>query len=146
MAGEHKEVKYLRLFLKEPGTERLRKTAAGWLERLTTEGWRETLREKNHDHIVVRMEREGFKPRTIKVRPPEPRPTRDRGGFGRGGPGGRGGGGGFGGGGGRGGPGGRGGGGGFGGGGRGGPGGPGGRGGPPPAQPPPAATPPTATP
>jgi len=87
MAGDHKEVRYLRLHLKEPGTERLRKTADGWLRHHLSEGWRETSREKDHDFITVRLDREGHKPRKVKIKISVPEPRDRRGRFG--GPGGR---------------------------------------------------------
>src|SRR3954470_1680166 len=120
--GDHKEVRYERLQVKVPGTERLRKTAEGRLKHLTNDGWREIEREQTSDYIKVRLERTGHTPWNVKIKEAPAVQVRERRrGFGFGGPGGggggRGGGGGFGG---RGGPGG----------GRGGPGGPSGPGGP----------------
>jgi hypothetical protein len=112
--GDHKEVRYERLYVKVPGSEKLRKNAAGRLRHLVNTGWRETERSQTAEYIKVRVERTGFTSPYIKLNEAPAIAPRER----RGGPGGfRGGGpGGF-----RGGPGGPGG---F----RGGPGGP--RGGP----------------
>ena len=128
--AEYREVVHERLFVKVPGGDKLRKTAAGRLKYMLTAGWRETNRWQNPEFITIRLERSGHAP-TMKILPkPPPPPQRMNRGGGRGGFGGRGGG--YGG---RGGPGGpRG----------GGPGGPGGpsRGGPPAtAAPQPGATP-----
>src|SRR5919198_1757142 len=97
--GDHKEVMYERLYVKVPGTDKLRKNAAGRLRHLLNTGWRETERAQTGDYIRVRVERTGFTPEfvTIKEGPPPP-PRERRGGPGRGGrfggpggPGGRGG-------------------------------------------------------
>ena len=50
---DYKQVIHERLYLKEPGTERFRKTSAGHLKRLLAEGWRETERWHAEDHITV---------------------------------------------------------------------------------------------
>jgi hypothetical protein len=92
--AEYHEVRHERLYMKEPRTERLRKTATGRLRHMLATGWRETERWHAEDHITVRLERSGVAPRGVripKVTPPPPRQG------GRGGPGfGRGPGGGFG--------------------------------------------------
>ena len=59
---DYKQVIHERLYLKEPGTERFRKTSAGRLKRLLAEGWRETERWHAEDHITVRLERAGVSP------------------------------------------------------------------------------------
>ena len=110
---DYKEVTHEKMFLKEPGTDRVRKNAAGRLKNLLNEGWRETDRWNTDRYIMVRLERSGVSPwigKPIKISAADLPPRREGR---RGGPP-------FGGGGGRGGPGG----------GRGGP-GQGGRGGPP---------------
>jgi hypothetical protein len=126
--ADYKEVRNEDLYVKVPGTENLRKTAAARLRYLLASGWRETERWQYPTHITIRVERSGHAP--LMTRLPKPPPMLPR--APRGGPGGRGG---FGGPGGRGGPGGPGGPGGRGGpgsqGGRGGPGGPGGAAGAP---------------
>jgi hypothetical protein len=132
--SEYKEVVHERLYVRVPGGDKLRKTAAGRLKHMLADGWRETQRWQYPDSITVRLERSGHAP-TMKIlpKPPPPPQRMNRGGRG-GGFGGRGGG--FGG---------------RGGGFRGGPGGPPGaggpnRGGPPaPAAAPAPATPPPAT-
>ncbi|TMK84930.1 MAG: hypothetical protein E6G44_08655 [Actinobacteria bacterium] len=87
--AEYREVKHERLYVKEPGTERLRKSAAGHLRYLLATGWRETERWHANDYITVRVERSGHAPRMTrlpKVVPPPPRPPRQRFGQGPGGP------------------------------------------------------------
>jgi hypothetical protein len=90
--GDHKEVLYERLYLKVPGTDKLRKTAAARLRSLLSDGYRETDRTQAPDHIVVRVERTGVPP--LKVRLPrqeapdqryERRPRNQQFGGGRGG-------------------------------------------------------------
>jgi hypothetical protein len=113
--AEYREVRHVRLYVKEPGTERLRKSAEGMLRHLLASGWREVERWHARDYMTVKVERAGRAPLLMtmpKFETPPPRARR----FGDRGPGGPGGSGGFGG---RSGPGGR----------RGGPGGPGGPGG-----------------
>src|SRR5919201_5251629 len=96
--ADRKEIRYERLYVKVPGTDKLRKNAAGRLRHLLNTGWRETERLQTGDYIRVRVERTGFTPEfvTIKEGPPPP-PRERRGGPGRGGrfgsPGGPGGGG-----------------------------------------------------
>jgi hypothetical protein len=90
--GQHHEVRHEVLYVKEPGTERLRKNAAARLRYLLANGWRETERWHAQDHITVRVERSGVAPKMTtmpKFEAPPPRPPRQ--GFGRGGPGGAGG-------------------------------------------------------
>ena len=55
---DYKQVIHERLYLKEPGTERFRKTSAGRLKRMLAEGWRETERWHAEDHITVRLDRQ----------------------------------------------------------------------------------------
>lgn len=86
--AEYREVMYERLYLKEPRTERLRKSAAGHLRHLLATGWKEIERWHTDDYITVRMERTGHAPlmtRMPKIEPPAPRPPRR--GMGPGGPG-----------------------------------------------------------
>jgi hypothetical protein len=87
--AEYREVMHERLYVKEPGTERLRKGAAGHLRHLLATGWKETERWHAQDYVTVKMERSGHAPlmtRMPKIEPPPPRPPRQR--FGQGGPGG----------------------------------------------------------
>src|SRR5919197_3657023 len=92
--AERKEVRYERLYVKVPGTDKLRKNAAGRLRHLLNTGWRETERVQTGDYIRVRVERTGFTPEFVKIKEgPAIAPRERRGGFpGRGGrPGGPGG-------------------------------------------------------
>jgi hypothetical protein len=88
--AEHREVRNERLYLKEPGTERLRKSSAARLRHLLASGWREVERWYHDQWITVKVERSGVVPRMTRLPKAEPPPTRsgrfgDRGG--RGGPG-----------------------------------------------------------
>ncbi len=91
--ADYKEVLHERLYVKVPGTDKLRKTASNRLKHLLAAGWRETDRSLSADHLMVRFERTGHAP--MKARLPkaiaevkfERRPR----GQGRGGPGGPGG-------------------------------------------------------
>ena len=67
--AEYKEVRHERLYVTVPGTDKLRKTAAGRLRRLLADGWRETERWQKPDHVEVRIERTGLTP--LKVRLPK---------------------------------------------------------------------------
>ena len=92
---DYKEVRHERLYLKEPKTERLRKSAAGRLKHMTANGWRETERWHADDHITVRLERSGVSPwigKPIRITAADAPPRRDanrRGGGGAPGGGGR---------------------------------------------------------
>jgi hypothetical protein len=89
--GEHREVVHERLYVKEPGTERFRKSAAARLRYMLSTGWRETERWHAQDYLTVRMERTGVVPKMTTIpKPPPMAPRERRGGFG--GPGGPGGG------------------------------------------------------
>jgi hypothetical protein len=77
--GEHHEVMHERLYLKEPRTERLRRSSAARLRYLLATGWRETERWHAEDYITVKVERSGYAPRMTKlpkIIPPPPRPPR----------------------------------------------------------------------
>jgi hypothetical protein len=94
--AEYREVRHVHLYVKEPGTERLRKTAQGLLRHLLATGWREVERWHARDYLTVRVERTGRAPLMTtmpKIEAPPPRTRRfgDRGPGGPGGPGGRGG-------------------------------------------------------
>ena len=91
--GDHREVMNERLYLRQPGTERLRKNAAGRLKHLLSTGWRETERWHAENYITVRVERSGVSPTIGKApridksemqRPPRDRDRRGQGGGGRG--------------------------------------------------------------
>ena len=82
--AEYREVRHMRLYLKEPRTERLRKSAEGRLRYLLSTGWREVERS-GHAPRMTRLP----KPPPQLPRPPRQGPGQGRGGFGgRGGPGG----------------------------------------------------------
>jgi hypothetical protein len=90
--GDHREVLYERLYVKVPGTDKLRKTAQGRLRYLLSNGFREIERTQAPDHLVVHLERTGVAP--LKVRLPrqeapdqrfERRPRNQQFGGGRGG-------------------------------------------------------------
>jgi hypothetical protein len=90
--ADYKEVLHERLFVRVPGTDKLRRTAANRLKHLLGNGWRETDRRQEPDHVMIRFERTGHAP--MKARLPkkgpevriERRPRRDsnQGGAGRG--------------------------------------------------------------
>jgi hypothetical protein len=84
--GDHREVIHERLYLKQPGTERLRKGANGRLKHLLSTGWRETERWHAENYITVQLERTGVSPQLGKIPKytPSERPPRDSS---RGGPG-----------------------------------------------------------
>jgi hypothetical protein len=84
---DYKEVTHERLYVKVPGTDKLRKTAAARVKHMLSIGWRETERVHSTDYVQIRFERSGHAP--MKARLPkkipevriERRPRRD-GGFG----------------------------------------------------------------
>ncbi len=90
--ADYREILHERLYLREPGTDRLRKTAAARLKHLAAVGWREVERQQLADHLMLRFERTGHPPMKARIpkRGPEVkierRPRRD----GPGGSGGRG--------------------------------------------------------
>jgi hypothetical protein len=63
MLRERKDVSTYRLHVKTPGTDRLRKSAAGQLRHLEATGWHETDRRRSEHYVTVRMER------TITIHP-----------------------------------------------------------------------------
>jgi hypothetical protein len=80
---EYKEVLHERLYVRVPGTDKLRKTAGARLKHLLATGWRETDRQVLPDHLVVRFERTGHAPMRARLPKPvaevrvERRPRRD---------------------------------------------------------------------
>jgi hypothetical protein len=86
--ADYKQVLHERLYVRVPGGDKLRKTAASRLKHLLATGWRETERQQHPDHISVRFERTGHAPMQARLpkRAPEVqierRPRRDM----RGGP------------------------------------------------------------
>jgi hypothetical protein len=92
--GEHKEVRHERLYLRVPGSDKLRKGAAGRLKHLLATGWREVDRTHTSEYVQVRVERSGHIPLNVRIKEGPPPPARaPRGSWGGGGF--RGGGGGF---------------------------------------------------
>ena len=78
--ADRKEIRYERLYVKVPGTDRLRKNAAGRLRHLLATGWRETERTQTTDFVRVRVERTGFTPEFVKIKEaPAPAPRERRG-------------------------------------------------------------------
>jgi hypothetical protein len=74
------EVTALRLYSRTPGTDRLRKSAAGELRQMLAAGWQETGRTIHTDHVLVRMERPLAKtPRMSPLRPGNDAVVRRRG-------------------------------------------------------------------
>ena len=89
--ADHKEVRYERLYVRVPGTAKLRKSATGRLRHYLNTGWREIERAQTPDYIRVRLERTGFTSPFVKIKEaPAIAPRERRGGPGgfRGGPGG----------------------------------------------------------
>jgi hypothetical protein len=91
--ADYKEVTHERLYVRVPGTDKLRKTAGHRLKHLVAAGWRETDRHQFPDHIMVRFERTGHAPMRARLPKQVPevrierRPRRDgaqQGGRGRG--------------------------------------------------------------
>lgn len=64
---EYKEVLHERLYVRVPGTEKLRKTAAARLKHLLATGWRETDRQMLPDHVALRFERTGHAPMRARL-------------------------------------------------------------------------------
>ena len=85
---DYKQVLHERFYVRVPGTDKLRKTAAARSKHLLANGWRETDRQQLPDHVMVRFERTGHAP--MRARLPkhvpevrmERRPRRDGGGGG----------------------------------------------------------------
>lgn len=85
--ADHREVIHDRLYVRVPGTDKLRKRAAGRLKRYLADGWRETDRWPSPEYITVRLERTGRAPLMVNLpKPPPQLPRRSRGGPGMGGP------------------------------------------------------------
>jgi hypothetical protein len=88
--ADYREVLHERLFVRVPGTDKLRTTAAARLTHLLATGWREVERKQQPDHLWIRLERTGHAPMQARLPKRQPeiqierRPRRDGGG--RGGP------------------------------------------------------------
>ena len=82
--AEYKQILHERLYVRVPGTDKLRKTAASRLKHLVANGWRETERKQQPDHIWVRFERTGHAPMQARLPKKAPeiqierRPRRDK--------------------------------------------------------------------
>jgi hypothetical protein len=90
---DYKEIMHERLYVRVPGTDKLRKTAAARIKHLLANGWRETERQLHPDHVMARFERTGHAPMRARLPKavPEVKYERRPRGQGRGGPGGPGG-------------------------------------------------------
>ena len=81
--ADYREVTHERLFVRVPGTDKLRRTAAARLKHLLANGWREVERSQETDFVRVKLERSGHAPmkaRLPKIGPEiriERRPRRD---------------------------------------------------------------------
>jgi hypothetical protein len=79
MIPARNETTTLRLYSRSPGTQLLRKSAAGELRHMLATGWQETGRTVHADHVLVRMERPLPKaPRMTPIRPGEDSVVRRR--------------------------------------------------------------------
>jgi hypothetical protein len=76
--SDYKEILHERLYVRVPGTDKLRKTADARLKHLLANGWRETERNQTADYIQVRFERTGHAPMKARLpkHAPEIRDTR----------------------------------------------------------------------
>ncbi len=76
--ADYREVTHERLYVREPGTDKLRKTAAARLKHLLANGWRETERTAAVDYVQIRFERTGHAPMKARLpkQGPEIRDTR----------------------------------------------------------------------
>ena len=70
--SDYKEVLHERLYVRVPGTDKLRKTAAARLQHLLANGWRETARTLTADYLTILFERPGHAP--MKARLPKTGP------------------------------------------------------------------------
>ena len=70
--ADYKQILHERLYVRIPGTDKLRKTASNRLKHLLANGWRETERTPTPDHLMVRLERTGHAP--MKARLPKKSP------------------------------------------------------------------------
>jgi hypothetical protein len=81
--ADYREILHERLYVKVPGSDALRKTAANRQKHQLANGWRELERQQRVDHEKETIERTGHAP--IKARLPKPdaevrierRPRRD---------------------------------------------------------------------
>ena len=86
--ADYREVLHERMYVRVPGGDKLRKTAAARLKHLLATGWREVERRQLPDHIWIRFERTGHAPMKARLPKKAPeveiqrRPRRDGRGFG----------------------------------------------------------------
>ena len=64
---DYKEIMHERMYVRIPGTDKLRNTASNRLKHLLANGWRETARQQFPDHIMVRFERTGHAPMKARL-------------------------------------------------------------------------------
>jgi D-tyrosyl-tRNA(Tyr) deacylase len=69
---DYREILHERFYVKVPGTDSLRKTAANRQRHLLANGWRELERQQRPDHVMVTFERTGHAP--MKARLPKAAP------------------------------------------------------------------------
>ena len=69
---DYREILHERFYVKVPGTDSLRKTAANRQKHLLANGWRELDRQQRPDHLMVTFERTGHAP--MKARLPKAAP------------------------------------------------------------------------
>jgi len=88
--ADYREIIHERFYVKVPGGDSLRKTAAARQKHLLANGWREVESAKTPEYLQVKFERTGHAPMTARLpkKGPEIRDTRPRRRDGRGGPGG----------------------------------------------------------
>ena len=67
--ADYREILHERLYVRVPGTDKLRKTAANRQKHLVANGWRELDRQQRADHVMVTFERTGHAP--MKARLPK---------------------------------------------------------------------------
>jgi hypothetical protein len=70
--ADYREILHERFYVKVPGTDALRKTAANRQKHLLANGWRELDRQQRPDHVMVTFERTGHAP--MKARLPKAAP------------------------------------------------------------------------
>jgi hypothetical protein len=70
--ADYKEIIHERLYVKVPGGDALRKTAAARLKHLLANGWREVERTQTPEYVQARFERTGHAP--MKARLPKKGP------------------------------------------------------------------------
>lgn len=65
--ADYREVLHERLYVRVPGTDKLRRTAAARLKHLLANGWREIERSQDTDYLRVRLERTGHAPMKARL-------------------------------------------------------------------------------